>query len=40
MKGHQQAFEIGKWLLTEGCDDGYIMYCSDLTRAAQTFGTE
>ena len=35
-KGHQQAFEIGKWLLTEGCDDGYIMYCSDLTRAAQT----
>ena len=27
-KGHQQAFEIGKWLLTEGCDDGYIMYCS------------
>lgn len=39
-KGHQQAFEIGKWLLTEGCDDGYIMYCSDLTRAAQTFGTE
>lgn len=21
-KGHQQAFEIGKWLLTEGCDDG------------------
>lgn len=35
-KGHQQAFEIGKWLLTEGCDDGYIMYCSDLNRAAQT----
>lgn len=35
-KGHQQAFEIGKWLLTEGCDDGYIMYCSDLARAAQT----
>ena len=35
-KGHRQAFEIGKWLLTEGCDDGYIMYCSDLIRAAQT----
>lgn len=35
-KGRQQAFEIGKWLLNEGCDDGYIMYCSDLARAAQT----
>ena len=35
-KGRQQAFEIGKWLLTEGCDDGYVMYCSDLARAAQT----
>ena len=21
-KGRQQAFEIGKWLLNEGCDDG------------------
>ena len=34
--GRQQAYLIGKWLLNEGCGDGYVMYCSDLARAAQT----
>ncbi len=34
--GRQQAFEIGKWLLNEKCDEGFIMYCSDLDRAVQT----
>lgn len=34
--GRKQAFEIGKWLLNEGCADGFVMYCSDLARASQT----
>ena len=34
--GRRQAFEIGKWLLTEGCGEDFKMYCSDLTRAVQT----
>ena len=34
--GRQQAYKIGEWLLKEGCGDGYVMYCSDLARAAQT----
>ena len=34
--GRKQAFEIGRWLLNEGCDDGFVMYCSDQRRAAQT----
>ena len=35
-RGRQQAFEIGKWLLREDCHRGFVMYCSDLKRAAQT----
>jgi len=35
-KGRKQAFDIGLWLLNEGCSDGFVMYCSDLARAAQT----
>ena len=35
-RGRQQAFEIGKCLLWEDCHRGYVMYCSDLKRAAQT----
>ena len=35
-RGRQQAFEIGKWLLREDCHRGFVMYCSDLARAAQT----
>jgi len=34
--GRKQAFEIGKWLLNEGCNDGFVMYCSDQRRASQT----
>ena len=34
--GRRQAYEIGKWLLNEKCDEGFVMYCSDLMRAAQT----
>ena len=34
--GRKQAFKIGEWLLREGCNEGYVMYCSDLDRAAQT----
>ena len=34
--GRQQAFEIGKWLQNEGVGEGFVMYSSDLTRAAQT----
>jgi probable phosphoglycerate mutase len=34
--GRNQAFEIGKWLLDEGCADGFVMYTSDLARAFQT----
>ena len=34
--GRNQAFEIGKWLLGEGCADGFVMYTSDLARAFQT----
>ena len=34
--GKKQAFEIGEWLLKEGCDSGFVMYCSDLDRAVQT----
>ena len=35
-KGRQQAYDIGVWLLNEGCADGFVMYCSDLARASQT----
>lgn len=35
-KGRKQAFDIGVWLSKEGCADGFVMYCSDLARAAQT----
>ena len=35
-RGRQQAFEIGKWLLCEGCRRGFKMYCSDQPRAVQT----
>lgn len=35
-RGKQQAREIGKWLLWEGCDRGFHLYCSDLKRASQT----
>ena len=34
--GRKQAFEIGRWLLNEGCNDGFVMYCSDQRRASQT----
>lgn len=34
--GKSQAYEVGKWLLREGCDKGYVMYTSDLKRALQT----
>ena len=34
--GRRQAQEIGKWLLNEGCGEGFVMYCSDLLRAVQT----
>ena len=34
--GRVQAAEIGRYLLKEGCAEGYIMYASDLKRAAQT----
>ena len=34
--GRKQAYEIGRWLQKEGCGDGYVMYSSDLARAAQT----
>lgn len=35
-RGRQQAFEVGKWLLWEGCHRGFNMYCSDQPRAVQT----
>ena len=35
-KGRKQAFEIGRWLKSEGAGGDFIMYCSDLSRAAQT----
>lgn len=34
--GKNQAYEVGKWLLREGCDKGFVMYTSDLNRALQT----
>ena len=34
--GHRQASAIGRYLLKEGCADGYTMYVSDLKRAYQT----
>ena len=34
--GRKQAFDIGRRLLDESCDGGYIMYCSNLIRAVQT----
>lgn len=34
--GRKQAYEIGKWLLYEDCDNGFDMYVSDLNRAVQT----
>ena len=34
--GHEQARNIGRFLANEGCGAGYIMYASDLKRAAQT----
>ena len=34
--GRKQAFEIGRWLLSEGVGEGFVMYCSDLPRAFQT----
>ena len=34
--GRKQAYEIGAWLQNEGCGEGFVMYCSDLARAAQT----
>ena len=34
--GRKQAYEIGRWLRKEGCGEGYVMYSSDLARAAQT----
>lgn len=34
--GKSQAYEVGKWLLREGCDKGFAMYVSDLKRALQT----
>ncbi|MBQ9921562.1 MAG: histidine phosphatase family protein, partial [Clostridia bacterium] len=35
-RGREQAFEIGKWLLKEQCDNSFNMYASDLKRASQT----
>ena len=34
--GHAQAARIGEYLKEEGCGEGFIMYASDLKRAAQT----
>ena len=34
--GRRQAYEIGRRLLAEGCGEGFVMYCSDLSRAVQT----
>jgi probable phosphoglycerate mutase len=34
--GRKQAYEIGRWLQKEGYGDEYVMYSSDLARAAQT----
>ena len=34
--GRKQAYEIGRWLQKEGYSEGYVMYSSDLARAAQT----
>lgn len=35
-RGREQAFEIGKWLFKEQCDNSFNMYASDLKRASQT----
>lgn len=35
-RGRDQAYEIGKWLLREGCGQGFTIYTSDLKRALQT----
>lgn len=35
-RGREEAFEVGKWLLKEGCDNSFNMYASDLKRATQT----
>lgn len=35
-RGREEAFEVGKWLLKEGCDNNFNMYASDLKRATQT----
>ena len=29
-RGREEAFEVGKWLLKEGCDNNFNMYASDL----------
>lgn len=34
--GKDQAYEVGKGLLREGCDSGFVMYVSSLKRALQT----
>lgn len=35
-EGRRHAFEVGKWLRYEDCQNGFVMYTSDLKRAAQT----
>lgn len=35
-RGKRQAYEVGKWLLQEGCGREFVMYASDLKRALQT----
>lgn len=35
-QGRRHAFEIGRWLRYEDCSNGFVMYHSDLKRAAQT----
>lgn len=34
--GREQAFAVGQYLQREGVGEGYVMYTSDLKRAAQT----
>lgn len=34
--GKQQAYELGKWLLQQGCGQDFALYASDLKRALQT----
>lgn len=34
--GRKQAQELGKWLLEQGCGEGFALYASDLKRALQT----